>query len=92
MNNLYRFYWNCGRMGDVEGIFIATEEEVEAALGKTVYFGEILGKHSEIYGELDRGDLTKLEVSDTTVSELLAVVGKTVSGYNPLEYLQEEDE
>lgn len=45
---LYRFDLDCGRSGDVEGIFLATEREVEAAYGRTCNFGEILGKHSEV--------------------------------------------
>jgi hypothetical protein len=36
-------------MGALSGIFVAEEEAVEAliASGKEVYFGEVLGKHSE---------------------------------------------
>ena len=34
-------------------VFICTKQQIEDALGKEVYFGEILGKHSEVYGLLD---------------------------------------
>lgn len=78
---LWSFYWDYGRQGEVEGIFKATEEEVENAIGKEVFFGEILGKHSEVYGELEREDFT-LESSDPIV-----VMNAVESGYNPLEYL-----
>ncbi|WP_394910517.1 DUF4406 domain-containing protein [uncultured Robinsoniella sp.] len=54
---LWKFYWDCGRQGSVEGIFKATKEEVDAAIGKEVYFGEILGKHSEIYGIIEDGEI-----------------------------------
>ncbi len=54
---LYSFEWDCGRMGFVEGLFVATEEEIKDAIDKEVYFGEILGKHSEVYGTLEQGDL-----------------------------------
>lgn len=91
--NLYTFYWDCGRMGDVEGLFAASQDEIDKAVGKRIYFGEILGKHSEIYGTLDVGDLTKLDVSEDIVAILVDAVGRTnISGYNPLDYLPEEDE
>ena len=92
MNKIYRFYWSCGRMGDVEGIFAATDEEVEKAVGQCVYFGEILGKHSEIYGNLSQEDLTMLTDDQDFISK--AVEYKLIpSGYNPLEFIDyEEDE
>lgn len=49
---LYKFYWYCGRMGDVEGVFKAKKSFVESVIGNNVYFGEILGKHSDVYGTL----------------------------------------
>lgn len=81
---LWRFYWDCGRQGEVEGIFKATKEEVDAAIGKEVYFGEILGKHSEVYGEIEEGEIT-LESDDP-----LTVMNAIESGYNPLNYLRYE--
>ncbi|MCC0764744.1 hypothetical protein IR151_17255 [Clostridioides sp. ES-S-0006-03] len=88
MEKLYRFNWDCGIGGDVEGMFIATEDEVGSAMDKDVYFGEILGKHSEVYGVLEEHDLEVLDVSDTTVQELKKVLGRSISGYNPLEYIK----
>lgn len=81
---LWRFYWDCGRQGDVEGVFKATKEEVDAAIGMEVYFGEILGKHSEVFGELEVGEIT-LESDDP-----LVVKNAVESGYNPLDYLRYE--
>jgi hypothetical protein len=51
---LVKFYWDCGRNGDVEGLFITTKKELKYAIGKQIYFGEILGKHSEVYGILKK--------------------------------------
>ena len=48
---------------------MADPAEVKAAIGKPVYFGEILGKHSEIEGNLDEGDVKALDVSDEFVKE-----------------------
>ena len=95
MKKLYKFYWDCGRLGDVESIFIAEEDDVKSAIGKEVYFGEILGKHSEVYGDLEKEDFEELKVSNETIEELAEVIGDTISGYNPLKYLDlyaEEDD
>ena len=81
---LWSFYWDCSRQGEVEGLFKATKEEVENAIGKEVYFGEILGKHSEVYGTLEEGEIEL--ISDNPIE----VMNATESGYNPLEYLEEE--
>ncbi|KAA9007242.1 hypothetical protein D3C73_184980 [compost metagenome] len=86
---LYKFGWDCGRMGDVEGLFVATEEEIKDAIGKEVYFGEILGKHSEIFGTFDESDIEKLDISPDAVNEVSKYLGETWSGYNPLEYINE---
>ena len=56
--NLYKFYWDCGRMGYLDGLFIAEESDLEEAYDKEVYFGEVLGIHSEIYGTLNRDDIS----------------------------------
>ncbi|MEK4006520.1 hypothetical protein [Paenibacillus sp. FSL H3-0333] len=85
---LYEFHWDCGRQGDVEGLFVATQEQIDNAIGKEVYFGEILGKHSEIFGELEKCDIKKLEISSEVVSEVSNHLGLTWSGYNPLHYLR----
>lgn len=77
---LWRFCWDC-RGGEVEGIFRATKEEVEDAIGKKVYFGEILGKHSEVCGTIEEGEITL--VADNPIEVQCAIE----SGYNPLEYL-----
>lgn len=79
-------------MGEVEGLFTATEGEIEDAIGKTVEFGEILGKHSDISGELERNDLL-LVTDDQEDIETLERIGKKYNcdflnqGYNPLRYI-----
>lgn len=90
--HLYSFECDCGRMGALYGLFIATETEVSEAIGKHAYFGEVLGKHSEIYGTLDEEYITKIEVSPATLAELEEKFGDTISGYNPLVYISEEED
>ncbi len=87
---LWRFHWNVGRQGDVEGVFIATDEEIESNIGAAVYFGEILGKHSEVYGTLDRSDLEVISDDPKFVGLFQQHIGST--GYNPLDYLEEQEE
>ena len=58
-----------------------------------MYFGEILGKHSEVYGELSEGDF-ELKTNDQEFIEKFEDIFREnySQGYNPLEYLSEEDE
>ena len=88
---VYSMAIDCGRMGYVEGTFISSEEEIEKASGKRVYFGEILGKHSEVYFD----DFDELEVSIETDDPAAVKIFEDynlTSGYNPLGYIDEEDE
>lgn len=87
---LYQFEWNYRRGGSVEGLFVATEDEVKALVGRHVNFGEALGKHSEVYGEINPGDVKKLDLASKTVEEVAKLLGRTWSGYNPFSYLYVE--
>lgn len=87
---LWRFYWDCGRQGAVEAVFVATQAEIDAALGSAVYFGEILGKHSDVHGQLDAEDLTLLSDDPALVALFREHVGST--GHSPLDYLEEDEE
>lgn len=84
---LYRFLWDCGRQGHVEGLFVASELEIEKVIGKTVSFGEILGKHSEIDGVIARDDIEKVDLDSGTVEKVAKILGDTWSGYNPFDYV-----
>jgi hypothetical protein len=89
-NILWKFKWDCGSMGKLESLFIASKNEVEQAIGKEVYFGEVLGKHSEVCGTLDKEDLTEADANDTMIEELLDLFGENVCGYNPLEFIEDD--
>lgn len=86
MNHLYRFSWDFGRSGRLEGLFVATEKKVSRAIGSVVYFGEVLGKHSEVRGTIQEGDIQKLDASSESVEEIRTYLGDTWSGFNPLKY------
>ena len=95
---LAKFHWDCGRMGSLDGLFTTDTDALEAAYGKQVCFGEVLGKHSDIYGTLTAKDITIVSTDTKFIDQLREVIGSyyTISGFNPLEYLDgesdEEDE
>ena len=90
---LAQFFWDCGRSGNVSGVFICTKQQIADAVGKEVYFGEILGKHSEVYGTLDEGDIEILSDDQYFISLMLEIFPDgEISGYNPLSYVQETEE
>jgi len=87
MENLYSFHWDCGRSGDLDGLFIEEEWKVKGIIGEEIYFGEVLGKHSEVYGTIEEGEIVKIDVPESVVVELKkAFKRKTISGFNPLDY------
>jgi hypothetical protein len=90
--HLYKFYWDCGRMGWLDGLFIADEVEVAAAIGKYVNFHEALGKHSEVVGRLEEADLSIISDDQELLFILENTFGKkTLCGRNPVAYIQERE-
>lgn len=87
---LYSYSIDYGRMGVLDGLFFATDEELDAAEGNEVYMDDVLGKHSEISFTFDRSVLTEIELSQECINVLMKATGKTVSGYNLLEYAFDE--
>ena len=51
MKALFKMDFDCGRMGNLEGVFIADTEDVEYLVNNkiSVYFGEVLGKNTLKY-------------------------------------------
>lgn len=93
MKKLYSFFWDCGRMGELDGLFIAEDTEIEALIGKRIYFGEVLGKHSEIDGILESDDITVKSDDQDFVTKFIEIMGEgTVSGFNPLDYYDAEED
>ena len=93
MKVIAQFYWDCGRSGDVEGLFTCDRTTLTQAYGKHVHFGEILGKHSDVSGTLQEDDITILSEDQDFIKSFEAIVGAgTVSGYNPLSYISGDEE
>lgn len=86
MKRLYKFHAYVGRMGELEGVFIATQDQVDwlTSINKSIYFGEVLGKHSEIFFPIEEKHI-KLISSDENVIKVVEENGLT-SGYDPFGY------
>lgn len=93
MKGIYEFYWDCGRMGEVSGTFIANKADVAKIIGKDIYFGEILGKHSEVSGRIDAEDIVLKTDDRGFISMFEEIMGEGWStGINPLEYYEPSEE
>ena len=91
MKQLYKFFWDCGRQGSLKGVFTATHEEVAAAIGKHIYFGEVLGKHSDISGTLESKDIRFL-TDDQEFIKQATEYGLIPTGFDPIQRLKENEE
>lgn len=90
MRKLYAFTFDCQRLGRLKGLFIAEEHDVDLIIGQHVYFGEVLGKHSDISGNIDNGEIVEKSDDQELISKLEMIFGgRTISGYNPFDYLSE---
>lgn len=88
---IYRFRKEYGRSADIEGVFIATPEDIENIIGTEVYFGEIAGKHSEVSLEMEPEMFTM--ITDEPLVVNLFRQHQLYSGINPFEYIYgDEDE
>lgn len=74
-------------MGSLSGIFVAEPSEIEKIMGREVYFGEVLGKHSDISCSIDDENL-KMVCDDPVFNEQAIKFGLVPSGINPLHYLE----
>jgi len=75
-----------GRMGNLEGVFVAKKSHVKCLIDNKieVYFGEVLGKHSEIYGPVEEKDI-KIISEDPQVIDVI-INHDLSSGYCPFDY------
>lgn len=93
MLKLYKFHWDGGRGGDIEGLFAAKEEDVDQIYGKDVYFGEVLGKHSQVYGTIEKDEIWEISDDQKVIQHLIEAVGSNnICGYNPFDYYEEDEE
>lgn len=87
MKAIFRLKFDCGRSGDLSGIFVAEKEHVNYLIENRVeiYFGEVLGKHSEVYGPIDSTD--ELAMVSDIVEHVEMFEGLDLeTGHNPFHY------
>jgi hypothetical protein len=84
---IYKFEVNCGRNGDLIGVFSCEKDELNDKIGKQVDFYEILGKHSNISIILDWAHLTEV-TTDKKFIELFDLYDLS-TGVNPLDYFED---
>lgn len=97
MKKLYGFNAYFGRMGSLDGLFIADDNLVEKAIGRRVYFGEVLGKHSNIWCLLNEDHFKVITDDQELISKLESHFASdngivSISGYNPLDYVDLDDD
>jgi hypothetical protein len=90
MLKLYKFQANYGRYGTLEGVFVEDEERVARAIGKNVYFGEVLGKHSEVDLDLQEYHFKVMTEDQTFIHQFEKLALAT--GYNPFDYMEDEED
>lgn len=91
MKAIYKYVGDFGRQGMLEGVFVAEVEIMDGLVESDVevYYGEALGKHSEIYGSIDYSELTQV-TTDSKMVELFELYDLS-SGVNPLNYSTSDD-
>ena len=85
---LVRFDQDFGRSGELNGLFICKWGELQDAMGCTAYFGEVLGKHSDVSCEINDDNCKVVTNDQDFINKLESFIGKdTISGWNPLSVL-----
>lgn len=87
---LYRYYEDFGRMGELEGVFVSTEEEIDELSERPAYFGEVLGKHSDIVSYNWKDFITVLSDDQEFINKVIDC-GISNVGLNPLTYIEYDE-
>lgn len=69
---------NFGRMGSLSASFVCKEEEYKDMLGREIYFGEALGKHSDVTGRLNEDTLTILLKEEDVGEKVMGIIDSAV--------------
>lgn len=90
MLKLYKFTADHGRYGCLTGVFVEDDERVTKALGKNVYFGEVLGKHSEVEVDLNEHHFKVITEDQPFISQFEKL--GLATGYNPFDFMEDEED
>jgi len=85
---IYKFFLDCGRHGNIQSTFIATEEEVRGLMENNFYFSEPFGKHSEVVGQFKEQHFSRVECDESAVA-VAESLGILPTGYYPFDYIDE---
>lgn len=85
---VYSFYVDC-YYGSLDGVFVADSEAIKKVAGKEVYFGEVLGKHSEVVETMEDGYFT-LRTDNPEFVAMFEQLG-LVTGFNPFDYIGDKE-
>lgn len=89
---LCSYFLDCGRMGELEGLFIAYQSDIDALVGTEVNFGEVLGKHSDITATIEEGDIKVVSSDREKIDWLQGIfLGDSITGFNPFDYVYDEE-
>lgn len=91
---IVKFKADYGRNGNLDGLFICTQDQLDAIFGKDVYFGEVLGKHSNVTVDLQKDDFEIISDDQDFIAKLKKVfkITSTISGHNPIDYIYDNFE
>lgn len=83
---IYKLHIDMRRSSDLEGVFIAESEDVQALIESQIeiYFGEVAGKHSEIYGAIEAHEIILVSEEDAAIRVIREL--DLESGFNPFCY------
>lgn len=86
MKAIYKFNFDCGRQGSLDGVFVANRSDVSYLVENKIpiSFGEVLGKHSNVTGYVDKSEI--IEVTDDVKMIELFESFDLSSGYSPFDY------
>lgn len=79
--------------GSLNGVFLATRKQIEMLRGCSFYFGEVLGKHSEVSANKGECKFKLLSEHPAVITEMEKVaeepswntLGGGIAGYNPFD-------
>lgn len=92
MKILVKFYADFGRMGELDGMFIEDSKVVQGWIGQEVYFGEVLGKHSDVDLVLEAEHFKTASDDQEFIEKLEAILGTHIAGHVPDNYTMSGDD
>ncbi|KAJ3036326.1 hypothetical protein HK097_003861, partial [Rhizophlyctis rosea] len=89
---LYKFYVDCGRMGDVKSLFLATRVEIKRLRTYEGCWNDVLGKHGDLEVDFNEkfDDVIERITEEPSVIDIFRRY-KLEMGINPVESMKEDE-